>query len=110
MEENLNNLNKFERLNIKWSEDRGIIQNGTVSGQALKLVSEVGELADNVAKGRAIKDDIGDCFVVLCNLAKMSGYTMGECAAHAYNDIKDRKGYLNKDGVFIKESDLEHDL
>lgn len=103
-------LNEIEQDIIRWSMDRGILQNGTKEGQALKLVSEVGELADNIAKGRNPVDDIGDCFVVLCNLAVMHGLTMTECASHAYDDIKDRKGYLNENGVFIKESDIEHDV
>ena len=79
--------------------------NGTIPAQALKLVSEVGELADNVAKGRDVRDDIGDCLVVLNNLALMNDTTLEECLQVAYDDIKDRKGYLNESGVFIKESD-----
>tara|TARA_R100000541_G_C1851108_1_gene77620 strand:+ start:231 stop:548 length:318 start_codon:yes stop_codon:yes gene_type:complete len=88
-----------------WSRDRKIIQNGNKLAQGLKLVSEVGELSDNLAKGRDIKDDIGDCMVVLNNLALMSGTTLEECAAVAWGDIKDRKGYMNEHGVFIKEGD-----
>lgn len=103
-------LNELEDKVIQWSMDRGILQNGTKQGQALKLVSEVGELCDNVAKGRNPVDDIGDCTVVLINLAAMHGYKLEECLLHAYNDIKDRRGYLNEDGVFIKESDIEHDI
>ena len=90
-----------------WSHDRGIIKNGKIETQALKLVSEMGELADNVAKGRDVKDDIGDCLVVLNNIAIMSGTSLGECLAVAYDDIKDRKGYLNEAGVFIKDGDKQ---
>lgn len=90
-----------------WSRDRKIIQNGNKLAQGLKLVSEVGELSDNLAKGRCVKDDIGDCMVVLNNLALMSDTTLEECAAHAWNDIKDRKGFMNEHGVFIKEGDNE---
>jgi uncharacterized protein YabN with tetrapyrrole methylase and pyrophosphatase domain len=92
-------------LCTKWSSERGILVNGTLPTQALKLVSEVGELADNVAKHRDIKDDIGDCVVVLNNLAIMSDTTLEECLGVAYDDIKDRKGYLNGAGIFIKDSD-----
>ena len=98
-------LEKYERLTIKWSEDRGIIENSTDKIQTLKLVSEVGELADNVNKGRDIRDDIGDCLVCLTNIAALRGLYLIECWEVAYGDIKDRKGRLNKDGVFIKESD-----
>lgn len=99
------NISELILLCTKWSGDRGILVNGTIPTQALKLVSEVGELADNVAKGRDVRDDIGDCLVVLNNLALMNDTTLEECLQVAYDDIKDRKGYLNESGVFIKESD-----
>lgn len=90
----------------QWANDRQIIQNGNILAQGLKLVSEVGELSDNLAKGRCIKDDVGDCMVVLNNLAQMQGLTLNECLEQAWNDIKDRKGYMNEHGVFIKEGDV----
>jgi hypothetical protein len=123
-------------------------------------------LCDNLAKGKDIKDDIGDMFVVLVmmceigkvDLAKAFDYskidtatggrwlrdydvaitwylnldigelwekvtvfrasdliasltaiadandtTLDDCIDIAYNDIKDRKGYLTTDGVFVKD-------
>lgn len=99
----MSNLEFYVELVTAWSHERGIIANGKVTTQALKLVSEVGELADHVAQGRHIIDDIGDCIVVLNNLAILSGTTLESCLKHAYNDIKDRKGYLNAEGVFIKQ-------
>lgn len=100
------NLDVLEELTIQWSEERGIIQNSTAQVQGLKLVSEMGELADNLAKGRDCQDDIGDMLVVLTNIANMRGYTLAECWNIAYEDIKDRKGFLNSDGIFIKEGDM----
>ena len=88
-----------------WSIERKIIQNSSMAAQGLKLVSEVGELADNIAKSRCTKDDIGDCLVVLNNLALMQGTTLAECLSVAYEDIKDRRGYMSVVGVFIKEGD-----
>jgi NTP pyrophosphatase (non-canonical NTP hydrolase) len=88
-----------------WSMQRGIINNSTPLAQFAKLVSEVGELGDNVAKERDVTDDIGDCLVVLNNLAIMNDTTLEECLKVAYNDIKDRKGHMNTHGVFIKEGD-----
>jgi len=88
-----------------WSMNRGIINNSTPLAQFAKLVSEVGELGDNVAKERDVTDDIGDCLVVLNNLAIMNDTTLEECLKVAYNDIKDRKGHMNTHGVFIKEGD-----
>jgi len=102
----ITDLNIYEELTIQWSEDRGIIKNSTDKIQTLKLVSEVGELADNVNKGRDIRDDLGDCLVCLTNIAAIRGLSLAECWDIAYNDIKDRKGYLNKDGVFVKDGDI----
>lgn len=99
----MSKLDYYVDLVTAWSRERGILDNGKVTTQTLKLVSEIGELADNVAKSRNIIDDIGDCLVVLNNLAIMSGTSLEACLKHAYNDIKDRKGYLNAEGVFIKE-------
>ena len=88
-----------------WSMQRGIINNSTPLAQFAKLVSEMGELGDNIAKQRDVTDDIGDCLVVLNNLAIMNDTTLEECLKVAYNDIKDRKGHMNTHGVFIKEGD-----
>ena len=90
----------------QWSRERKIVSNSTAVVQLGKLVSEIGELADNVVKGRCVKDDIGDCIVVLNTLALMHDTTLEECLAKAYDDIKDRKGYINELGVFIKEGDM----
>ena len=93
------------RLISLWSMQRGIINNSTPLAQFAKLVSEIGELGDNIAKVRDVTDDIGDCLVVLNTLAIMNDTTLEECLKVAYNDIKDRKGHMNTHGVFIKEGD-----
>ena len=145
----------------QWGKDRGITVNGTHRGQWYKLVSEYGELCDNLAKGKDIKDDIGDMFVVLvmmCEIGEVAvneavslsshiqysdqspyfncgfallcmrelmfrvsvdkaadmiailtalsnslGHTLDDCIDIAYNDIKDRKGHLTTEGVFVKD-------
>ncbi|MDA9072312.1 hypothetical protein N9K75_00400 [bacterium] len=53
-----------------------------------------------------MKDDIGDCLVVLNNIALMHETTLAECLQVAYDDIKDRKGKMQPNGVFIKEWDV----
>jgi NTP pyrophosphatase (non-canonical NTP hydrolase) len=90
----------------QWSEDRLIFKNGRRETQYLKLAEEMGELASNIAKGRDVRDDIGDCLVVLNNLAVMSGTTLEECLGISYYSIRDRKGFLNGNGVFIKDSEV----
>lgn len=58
-----------------WAEARGIYEHSTALAQALKAVSEVGELADAVIKGdrEALKDAIADVAVCLVNVARMEG-------------------------------------
>lgn len=91
----------------QWAEDRNIIDGATPQAQFVKLIEEIGELAQGMAKSRieAIKDGIGDAVVVLTILAAQHGLTIEECAAAAYNEIKDRKGRM-VNGVFVKEADL----
>lgn len=91
---------------IRWSEARGIIQNSDAKTQLLKAVSEMGELADAVNKRDrgAVIDGLGDVLVCLINVAAIEGLDLAQCLSAAYDEIKDRKGYLTKEGVFIKET------
>jgi len=102
-------LNELNDLTLNWSYNRGILTNGNTQNQVLKLGSEFGELCDNLAKGKSIKDDIGDMLVVLTNISKLEGYTLAECWNHAYEDIKDRRGFLNANGTFIKSTDANYE-
>jgi NTP pyrophosphatase (non-canonical NTP hydrolase) len=89
----------------QWATDRKIFSQGTMEGQFRKLVSEVGELADNLGNADKAIDDIGDCLVCLTNLAKMHSLTLEQCGNHAWNQIKDRKGEM-RNGTFVKEENL----
>lgn len=61
----INSWEEFEELVKQWAKDRNILSADSTD-QALKGLSECGELADNLAKKNfeAIKDDIGDNCVV----------------------------------------------
>lgn len=59
-------------------------------------------------QGKSVKDDIGDCIVVLVNIAEREQVTIQECVETAWEDIKDRKGKMIN-GVFVKEADLVSD-
>ena len=87
---------------VEWHEDRNLIDGASDKDQVLKLVQEVGELSDSVCKQQDVKDDIGDCLVILINIAEREGTTLEECLQVAYDDIKDRKGRM-VDGIFVKE-------
>ena len=43
------------------------------------------------------------CLFVLLNVGAIENVDLTKCLESAYNEIKDRKGYLNKDGVFIRD-------
>lgn len=164
----MHTLAELEKLTLIWSKERGIIDNGKTETQTLKLAEELGETIGCILKKKDLKDGIGDCMVVLCNMCGLSNVTLDytlaitettelpkksanilylvgvlgslaaciidedtdlfieaagvfyrllkilaiandttieECWNLAYEEIKDRKGYLTSEGNFIKESD-----
>lgn len=88
-----------------WGHARGIIQNGKPMGQAIKTLEETTELLDAINKGdkEAIKDAVGDIFVTLLMQCAIQRFTATEALAAAYTQIKDRKGYLTPEGIFVKQ-------
>lgn len=98
----------MEELNNKidtWFHDRGIVENGNQLGQAVKMFEEATEVLDAISTwdNDALIDAIGDTYVTLRGLALVSDLNFEACVNSAYNEIKDRKGYLREDGVFVKE-------
>jgi hypothetical protein len=107
----------------QWGHDRGIIKNSTPLAQSRKTIEEVHELITACAKLRTfvelvdddvdclfasheaeLADAIGDVFVTLVMVAGCAGLDVRMCISSAYEEIKDRTGYLRPDGVFVKES------
>jgi len=87
-----------------WAEERGLYDKGDPKTQALKLVEEVGETCRAILKGNDMEiiDGIGDCVVVLTNLAELIGEPIEECIEQAYMEIKDRKGKM-VNGTYKKD-------
>ena len=94
---------KFDLIR-EWANDRGLYDGGDTKTQALKLVEEVGETCRAILKEDANEmiDGIGDCVVVLTNLAELIGTPIEECVDRAYDEIKDRKGKMDN-GTFKKD-------
>lgn len=90
---------------IRWSEDRKIIPNSTPQAQLLKAFEEMGELAAAEARGNTagMSDSVGDVMVCLINYCALRGLDIVECMEWAYDEIKDRKGTMSPDGIFIKQ-------
>lgn len=96
--------NEFEPIR-QWAKERGLYAKGDPKTQALKLVEEMGELAQAILKDdkAEFQDAIGDCVVVLTNLAALNGDTIEDCINESYNVIAKRKGKMIN-GTFVKES------
>ena len=91
---------------IRWSEARGIIPNSTSKAQLKKAYEEMGELSEAIEAGNraGIIDGIGDVLVCLINVAALEDLDLTRCLKAAYEEIKDRKGYMGADGIFHKDA------
>lgn len=91
---------------IAWATARQIIPNSTPATQLLKMLSELGELADATIKNDrpGIEDGVGDVMVCLINYCALQDVDLTGCLKLAYAEIKDRKGTLLPNGVFVKEA------
>jgi len=97
--------NEFEIIRI-WAKEKGILISGDPKTQCIKLFEEAGELSKSILNNddEEFIDSIGDCVVVLTNLAALKGYKIEECINSAYNVIKNREGKMFN-GTFIKNND-----
>jgi len=88
----------------EWADERGLYENGDTKTQALKLVEEVGETCRAILKEdfEEVIDGIGDCVVVLVNLAELQGVSIEACIDAAYEEIKGRKGKM-ANGTYVKQ-------
>jgi NTP pyrophosphatase (non-canonical NTP hydrolase) len=111
---------------IRWAEARRIIQNSNIQAQARKTLEEAGELLEAAASVHAVscasiradrhpeidslrefwvqkyRDALGDVLVTLIVGSATADVDLVECLKEAYEEIKDRKGYLKPDGTFVK--------
>ena len=97
---------KFEELRndvLVWANERQLLKPDNQLRQALKSVSELGELCDAIIKNdkEGVKNEFGDVFVTLIILAEQMNINPSLCLEIAYNEIKYRKGE-NVNGIFIK--------
>ena len=97
------NYEMFDKIR-EWAEERGLYAEGDPKTQALKLVEEVGETCRAILKqnNEQIIDGIGDCVVVLTNLAELIDEPIEQCIEQAYFEIKNRKGKM-ENGTFKKD-------
>jgi NTP pyrophosphatase (non-canonical NTP hydrolase) len=88
----------------EWAHERGLYDKGDVKTQTLKLLEEAGEICRAVLKNdkAEIIDGIGDCVVVLTNLAELNNVSIEDCIDAAYDEISNRTGKM-VNGTFKKD-------
>ena len=98
-------FNQLEIDVIRWAEARKIIPNAKAYTQLMKTGSEYGELLDAEIKNdiAGIKDGVGDVLVTLIIYCDLKGISITDCLLLAYDEIKNRKGTLLENGVFVKD-------
>ena len=106
VQERCNNCDCVSHFDLirTWAEERGLYNQGDPKTQTLKLMEEAGEICRAVLKKDEpeIIDGIGDCVVVLTNLAHLCDTSIEECIEAAYNEIKGRTGKMDN-GTFKKD-------
>lgn len=103
-------MDEFEELKervIQWAEERRIIPNSSPLAQAIKTTEEVAELLSALSAGNreGVRDAYGDILVTLIIGADLAGMSLMDCLDDAYDVIKDRKGRLLPNGIFVKEGE-----
>lgn len=95
-------VNEFQPIR-DWAREKGILSKGDWKTQYIKLQEEAGELAKAILKddNEEFIDAIGDCVVVLTNLAALKGLNIEDCINSAYSVIKPRIGKMDN-GTFVK--------
>jgi len=95
----------YEMAVIQWAEARKIIPHSTPLAQWKKGMEEMNEIREalDANDNAALRDGVGDVVVCLINLCALADIDLVDCLAGAYEEIKDRKGYMNAEGIFVKE-------
>lgn len=98
---------------IEWAQARKIIPNSTPVAQARKTLEEAGELLEAAARLdagdqtaiAAYRDAVGDVVVTLVNGCALADVDLVDCFYGSFQEIKDRRGTLMPNGLFLKEND-----
>jgi len=96
--------NEFQPIR-EWAAEKGILAQSTIKKQFEKLMEEVEETRTAIKNENLeeLKDGIGDCVVVLTNMAALAGMTIEDSINSAYEVISKRKGKMIN-GKFVKEN------
>lgn len=106
-------MNEFIEYILKieqWAIDRNLIKGSSPQKQFFKLMEEFGELCAAIARKdiEAIKDAIGDCFIVIVILNKQVGNTASDVDIFSFGDVywdfnevvSNLSEYINDGGLY----------
>lgn len=96
----------FEKTRM-WASTRGLYSDGDPATQMIKMVEEIAELGNAILKCNQdeIVNALGDCCIVLTNLAAMYGINIEECIQECQEEIGLRQGKMIN-GTFVKGESL----
>jgi NTP pyrophosphatase (non-canonical NTP hydrolase) len=110
-----------ELLVIRWAEERKIYPNSNPKAQAMKTLEESGELLEAATALKVLKDagmaetpiyahwqdkyrdGLADVGITLIIGAALADVDFVECLKEGYQEIKDRTGTMNSNGIFVKD-------
>lgn len=100
----MNLTTEFDTIR-EWADKRGIYAKADSKTQLVKLVEEMGELSRAILKNNEeeLKDAVGDCVVVLTNIAALNHLRIEDCINSAYDVISARTGKM-VNGAFKKDN------
>jgi NTP pyrophosphatase (non-canonical NTP hydrolase) len=90
----------------QWANAVGITKYGTLKGQLAKLREECDELEAAIeANDRAeTRDAIGDIQIVMTMIGLLTDNDPRQCFFESAKIVTKRKGVMNEQGIFVKES------
>ena len=109
-------FDELEATVVQWHQDRDLLDGSTDYIQVRKLEEEVHELHEDIKHNLAatnepkyynkvdLRDELGDCLVVLVNIATRNNFSLYEALEYSFAKINGRKGTM-VDGMFVKEGD-----
>jgi len=95
---------ELEKKIIKVANGWGLYEATTVEDQLEKLQEEISELEEAIEIGNMgeVKLELGDCLVVMINIAAKMGISLEQCGFLAYEKIRTRTGKMIG-GKFVRE-------
>jgi len=96
-------IEELDNLQNEYYENKG-----NLKYSFMWLQSDIGDVAKAIVRNKKDKlvSSLGNIVNDLAAFCEWQGIDFKSCIESAWNEIKDRKGYLRSDGVFVKSEDF----